>query len=165
MYAELNVIGRLRPGASAADARAELTGYFQRPDASEWQRGVHGVVHPLTDAILGDVRPAVLAFAAATGLLLLITCINVANLLVVRGLARVREIAVRSALGAGRARIVGQLVTESALLAAGGGVLGTVLAAVAVRGFVAFAPAGTPRLDEIHMNGTAIGGAVAITGS
>ena len=87
VYAELNVLGRLRPGASAADARAELTTYFQRPDASEWQRGVHGVVRPLTDAILGDVRPAVIAFATSAGLLLLITCINVASLLVVRGLA------------------------------------------------------------------------------
>ncbi|MEZ0335451.1 MAG: ABC transporter permease [Gemmatimonadales bacterium] len=164
VYAELNVLGRLRPGASAADARAELTTYFQRPDASEWQRGVHGIVRPLTDAILGDVRPAVIAFATSAGLLLLITCINVASLLVVRGLARVREIAVRSALGAGRARIVGQLITESAILAAGGGILGTVLAAVAIRGFVALAPAGTPRLDEIQVNGTAIGGAVAITG-
>ena len=125
---------------------------------------MHGVVRPLTNAILGDVRPAVIAFAASAGLLLLITCINVASLLVVRGLARVREIAVRSALGAGRARIVGQLVTESAILAAGGGILGTVLAAVAIRGFVALAPAGTPRLDEIQLNGTAIGGAVAITG-
>ena len=164
VYAELNLLGRLHPGASAADARAELTAWFQRPDASEWQRGVHGVVRPLTDAILGDVRPAVIAFAASAGLLLLITCINVASLLVVRGLARVREIAVRSALGAGRARIVGQLVTESAILAAGGGILGTVLAGVAIRGFVALAPAGTPRLDEIQLNGTAIGGAVAITG-
>ena len=74
------------------------------------------------------------------------------------------EIAVRSALGAGRGRIIGQLVTESAILAAGGGILGTVLAAVAIRGFVALAPAGTPRLDEIQVNGTAIGGAIAITG-
>jgi predicted permease len=164
VYAELNVLGRLHPGASAADARAELTTYFQRPEASEWQRGVHGVVRPLTNAILGDVRPAVIAFAASAGLLLLITCINVASLLVVRGLARVREIAVRSALGAGRVRIIGQLITESALLAAGGGILGTVLGAVAIRGFVAMAPAGTPRLDEIQVNGTAIGGAVAITG-
>ncbi|MGQ0713116.1 MAG: ABC transporter permease [Gemmatimonadaceae bacterium] len=164
VYAELNVLGRLRPGASASDARAELTAYFARPGAPEWTRDVRGVVHPLTNAILGDVRPAVLAFAAAAGLLLLITCINVANLQLVRGLARVREIAVRSALGAARRRIVGQLITESALLALGGAILGTVLAVFAVDAFVAFAPATTPRLEEIRLNGAAIAGAVAITG-
>lgn len=163
VYAELNLIGRLRPGASAAAAQAELTSYFTRPEADRWQRGMHGVVHSLTNAILGDVRPAVVAFAVATGLLLLITCINVANLLLVRGLARVREIAVRSALGAGRGRIVGQLLTESGLLALGGGVLGIAVAAGAVRAFLAFAPPGTPRLEEIHLNGTVVVGAVATT--
>ena len=163
VYAELNLIGRLQPGASATAARAELTSYLTRPEADQWQRSMHGVVHPLPNAILGDVRPAVVAFAVATGLLLLITCINVANLLLVRGLARVREIAVRSALGAGQGRIVGQLLTESALLALGGGVLGVALAAGAVRAFLAFAPQGTPRLDEIHLNGTAVLGAVVIT--
>ena len=163
VYAELNVVGRLRPGASTADARTELTRYFQRPDAPAWTREVHGVAHPLTTAVLGDVRPAVLAFSAAAGLLLLITCINVANLLLVRGLGRAREIATRRALGAGRRRIVGQLVAESAALALGGGIVGTLLAVIAVRAFVAVAPAGTPRLDEIHVNGTAVVGAVAIT--
>jgi predicted permease len=163
VYAELNVLGRLRPRASAADARAELTRYFARPGAPQWTRDVRGVVHSLTNATLGDVKPAVLAFATAAGLLLLITCINVANLLLVRGLTRVREIAVRSALGAGRGRIVGQLITESALLAISGGILGTALALFAVDGFLAFAPPGMPRLDEIHVNGTAIAGAVAIT--
>ena len=163
IYAELHVIGRLRPGVSASDASAELTSYFSRPEASQWQRDMRGVAHTLPNAILGDVRPAVIVFAVATGLLLLITCINVANLLLVRGLARVREMAVRSALGAGRGRLVGQLMSESALLALGGGVLGIVLAAAAVRGFLVFAPAGTPRLDEIHLNGSAIGAAVAIT--
>ena len=162
-YAELNALGRLRPGASPGAARAELTAYFQRPGAPAWHRDVQGVVHPLTDAILGDARPAVLAFAAAAGLLLLITCINVANLLLVRGLARVREVAARLALGAGRARIVGQLLTEGAILAALGGVVGTLLAAAAVRGFVAVAPPGTPRLDEIHLSATAVAGAVLIT--
>src|SRR5262249_38959947 len=142
---------------------AELSTFFTRPAATRWQRDMRGVVHSLPNAILGDVKPAVIAFAAAAALLLLVTCINVANLLLVRGLARVREIAVRSALGAGRGRIVAQLLTESALLAAQGGVLGASLAAVAVRAFVAFAPSGTPRLDEIHLNVGVIGGAIGIT--
>lgn len=162
-YAELNIIGRLRPGASPEDARAELSAFFMRPGASQWEREVRGVVHPITNAILGDVRPAVVVFAAATALLLLITCINVANLLLVRGLGRVREIAVRSALGAGRARLVGQLLTESALLALGGAVVGLALAAAAVRLFIAFAPAGTPRLGEVALDSGAIVAALGIT--
>src|SRR5919109_1505200 len=163
IYAELNVLGRLRRGASPAEARAELTAFFGRPEAPEAFRDVRGVVHPLRNAVLGDVRPAVLAFVAAAALLLLITCINVANLLLVRGLSRVREIAVRSALGAERGRIVRQLIGESALLALIGGLLGTALASFAVDGFLAFAPAETPRLDEIHLDARAVGGAVAIT--
>jgi predicted permease len=162
VYAELNVVGRLKPNASAAAARAELTNYFARPGADRWFRDVVGVVHSLTNAIVGDVKPAVIAFAAAAGLLLLITCINVANLLLVRGLARTREIAVRSALGAGRAQIVGQLITESALLGLVGALLGVVFATGAVRAFVLFAPAGTPRLGEIHLNATVVAGAITI---
>ena len=163
VYAELHVIGRVRRGASPAEARAELTSFFGRPGAPEWHRDLHGVVNSLTNAVLGDVRPAVLAFVAAAGLLLLIACINVANLLLVRGLSRLREIAVRSALGAERGRIIRQLLTESALLALMGGILGTVLASFAVDGFLAFAPPETPRLDEIHLDARAIAGAVAIT--
>ena len=163
VYAELNIVGRLRPGASVADARDELTAFFGRPEAPAWHRDLHGVAHPLINAILGDVRPAALGFAAAAALLLFITCINVANLLLVRGLVRVKEIALRSALGAGRGTIVGQLLTESAILAAGGGALGILLAALAVRAFVALAPTGTPRLDEIHLNGTALAAASTIT--
>ena len=160
---DLYVIGRLAAGRAAADAQDELTAFFRRPGGSRWGRDLRGVVHTLPRLILGDTRLALIAFAAAAGLLLLITCINVANLLLVRGLARVREIAVRSALGAGRGQVIVQLLTENALLALAGGALGLAVAAGAVRSFVAFAPAGVPRLDEIQVNATVLVGAVAIT--
>jgi putative ABC transport system permease protein len=160
---DLYVIGRLTPGATPANARDEMTSFFRRPEMSPWQRDLTGVVHTLPQLVLGETQPALLAFAAAAGLLLLITCINVATLLLVRGVARVREIAVRSALGAGRGRIVRQLVTENTLLAIVGGALGVAVAAAAVRSFVAVAPAGLPRLDEIRLNATALAGAVGLT--
>src|SRR5579862_1411181 len=161
IYAELNVIGRLRAGASVKAAGEELTRFFDGISAKSWN--VRGVARSFTEDVVGDVGPAVLAFAAAAGLLLLITCINVANLLLVRGFARVRELAVRSALGAGRRRLIGQLLIETALLAAAGGIAGAALAAAAVRGFVFLAPTGTPRLDEIRVTGPVLLGAVAIT--
>ena len=159
-----DVIGRLAPGVTAADVRAELTTFFGRAEASSWGRDLRGVVHTVPRLVLGDVRPALFAFAAAAALLLLITCINVANLLLVRGVARVREIAVRTALGAGRGQVVAQLLIENGLLAGTGGALGIAVAAAAVRVFVGFAPAGLPRLDEVHLNEAALAGAIAITG-
>lgn len=159
----VNLVGRLGSNASASVARDELTAFFGRPEAPAWRRNVRGVVNPLPRLILGDVKPALIAFVAACALLLLITCINVANLLLVRGMARVREIAVRSALGAERGQIIAQLLIENAVLAIAGGALGVVVAAGAVKSFVAFAPASIPRLDEIQVNSTALAGALAIT--
>lgn len=161
IYAELNAIGRLRAGASILQAQEELTRFFETTKSVSWS--VRGVARSFSDDVVGDAGRAVLAFAAAAGLLLLITCVNVANLLLVRGLARMRELAVRMALGASSRRIVSQLLIENVLLAITGGLVGAVLAATAVRGFIAVAPAGTPRLDEIRVQGQMIAGAIAMT--
>ncbi|HEX8724221.1 MAG TPA: ABC transporter permease [Gemmatimonadaceae bacterium] len=162
-YLGFDIVGRLAPGASPADAADQLSAFFTRPHAPVTQHDFRGVAHTLPNLVLGNTKPALVAFAVAAALLLLITCVNVANLLLVRGLGRVREIAVRLALGAGRRTITGQLLTENLLLAAAGGVLGVAVATGAVRLFVAFAPAGTPRLDEIGMSAAALAAAVAIT--
>lgn len=160
---EFYVIGRLAPGATSGHAAAELTTFLKGAEASSWQHDLHGVATPWPRLVIGDVRPALVAFGAAAGLLLLIACINVANLLLVRGVARVREVAVRSALGATRGQIALQLFVENALLTTVSGVLGVAVAYWAVRLFVAFAPPEVPRLDEIHLNGMALSGALAIT--
>jgi putative ABC transport system permease protein len=162
-YFSPELVGRLAPGATAGRARDELNAFLGRPEARDKVHRMSAVITPLPQLILGDTKPALFIFAAAAALLLLITCINVANLLLVSGLARTREFAVRSALGGSQRRIVAQLMTESALLATAGGALGIAVAALAVQSFVAFAPAGVPRLDEIHVNVTALAGAVAIT--
>jgi putative ABC transport system permease protein len=157
-----DVIGRLAPGATPAMARAEIGSFFAG-SSNEFTRQIRGVVHVFPRLVLGDIRPAVIVFVAAVGLLLLLTCVNVANLLLVRGLGRGREIAVRTALGASRGQIASQLFVESALLAIVGGAIGVLVAVGAVRAFVLIAPADLPRLDEIGVNATALSGAVAIT--
>ena len=163
VFAHVDVVARLAPGASADAAREEVTRWYAEHEGPAWLSDLRGVATPLPRLVLGDARPAVLAFAAAATLLLLVTCINVANLLLVRGLGRVREVAVRAALGARRRRVVGELLVEHALLAAMGGALGVVVALLAVRGFVALAPAGLPRLEEVRPDAAALLGAVAIT--
>jgi len=105
----------------------------------------------------------VIVFAAAVSLLLLLTCVNVANLLLVRGLGRGREIAVRASLGAARVRIVGELLLECAVLGVAGGAVGTVLAVAAVQGFVAIAPPEIPRLTEIEVRGSLVSAAIGLT--
>lgn len=160
---ELDVLARLRPGATVEQARDELTGYFARVEAPPRQRDLRGVAHALADEVLGDTKPAMLLVTLAAALLLAITCVNVANILLVRSLARLKEMAVRTALGASRGRVAASSIVEGGVLALAGGVLGTALAAALVKTFIRFAPSGVPRVDEIGVSGTTLLLALGIT--
>jgi putative ABC transport system permease protein len=150
----LTVVGRLAPGASVASAREEVKTIAARlekeyPDANE---GVGGTVRSLHEATVGDTRRALLVLLGAVGLVLLVACVNVANLLLARISGRDGELALRAALGAGRGRIVRQLFTESLLLALAGGVAGILLAGVLVDALLALQPQGVPRLAEVRID-------------
>ncbi len=122
---------------------------------------------PLHDQLVGQIRPALLVFSGAVALVLLIACANVANLLLARATAREREMAVRAALGAGRSRLVRQMLTESLVLAVAGGLLGLALAWWGVQGLKAAAPPTLPRLDEVGLDPVALAFtaiAVVVTG-
>jgi predicted permease len=151
----LHAFGRLRPGVTPAEASAELSAVRERMRAehpNDYAAGNVAVV-PLADAVAGSVRPALYVLSAAVAFVLLIACANVANLLLARSLGRRRELALRAALGAGRARIVRQLITESVLLSAIGAVGGVLLAIAAVEGLSGLAPVSLPRLDHISVDG------------
>jgi len=158
--AVFSAVGRLRPGATVEQASAEGTASARgvtRPPLAETIFGKGGPVEVradlLIDGITANVRPALLVLMGGVGFVLLICCANVANLLLSRGVARQRELAVRSALGAGRGRLVQQLLTESVLLGVVGGALGLGLAAAMLRAFPALAPANFPRLEDVQFDG------------
>lgn len=149
----LTGIGRLRPGLTLLQAREELrlvTADIRRqyPGPGDWSFDVR----PLHDAIVGDVRPVLWLLSGAVALLLLIGIVNVANLLLARTAAREHEIGVRTALGAGRARLVRQLLTESVLLAAVGGAAGAALAVAGTRLVLALGADRIPRSADIAID-------------
>jgi len=148
---------RLKPGITLAAANAQMklaTAEFYRLfPISDPKEGETFAVEPLRDLIIGDARRSLLLMLGAVGLVLLIACANVANLLLVRASGRKREWAIRSALGASRGRIIRQLLTESVLLAVAGAALGLILGFAGVRALLAVSPAGLPRLGE---NGSAV---------
>jgi putative ABC transport system permease protein len=148
----LNVIGRLKPGASVAQAKAQLDTINQRLAQSynETNTGWTVKVSSLQDRLVSDVRLSLLVLLAAVAFVLLIACANIANLLLARATARQKEMAVRTALGASRLRIIRQLLTESLLLSFVGGGFGLLLSFWLTRLLIALSPANTPRFDEIR---------------
>jgi putative ABC transport system permease protein len=149
----LKVIGRLHPGVALPAARSELSAIAARIDAANPRNGSHGVaVRPFQDLLVKNYRPALIALLGAVAAVLLIACANIANLLLARGTARRREIAIRNALGASRVRIVRQLLIESLTLALVGGAAGTVVALWGVDALVRISPVQIPRLNTVHID-------------
>ncbi len=163
-----DVIGRLKPGATPGQAQSELGAFLQR--ATEPHSGARQVLgntltpvaRPITDVVVGDIRPAIRIVAGSVALLLFVTCINIANLQLVRAVGRRREFAVRAALGASRGRIAQQVLIESGTIALGGGALGILVARLAISIFLSVAPAGLPRLDHIGTNGPLLAASAAL---
>ena len=161
----LRVIGRLRPGVSLAAAQADLGGIARRLAAEypDTNADVGAWLVPLHEQLTGNVRRPLLALAGAVAIVLLIGCVNLANLLLVRGAARHREIAVRTALGAPSGRIARQLLTENGLLAVVGGALGLALGIVGSRALAVLVPPTVRQVQEIRVDTTVLVFAVAIT--
>jgi len=146
-------IGRLRRGVQPAQALSELNVVQARLANQTGEKiELRAALIPLQDQITGRSRMGLELLLAAVGAVLLIGCVNIANLLLARGTARRREIAIRTALGAGRSRLVGQMLVESLVLAGMGGAAGVALAYAAIRAIVAYAPVDLPRADEVHLD-------------
>ena len=155
-HEDYNVLGKLKPGVSVQQAQAEMDTITARlrkefPEVYPPNGGLTFGIVPLLEQVVGNVRRTLCLLLGAVGFVLLIACVNLANLQLSRGIARQKEIAVRTALGATRLRIVRQLLTESALLAFAGGALGIALACVALRWVRLLGPESVPRMNDIGM--------------
>ncbi len=147
------VIGRLKPGVSREQAQAAFETFIHTQSQGSPESGWAARVIPLKDAVVGNAGTSLLVFSGAVAFVLLIACANVANLLLMRAIARRQEIATRLALGASRARVIRLLMTEGALVALGGGLLGIALAVLAQPALLSLIPPGKlPRRAEVHLD-------------
>ena len=153
-------VARLKPGDSVQGVQSQLDTVGERLrsayPADNKDRGF--VVAPLQEQLVGKTRPMFLLLLAAVGVILLIACVNVAHLQLARATTRMKEVALRTVLGASKWRVVRQVLLESALLAFSGGIAGVLLASPLLRVFLRLAPADLPRMNEVHVSLTALGG-------
>ncbi len=158
----LTLLAQLRPGVAREQALAQLVALDHRwmtdyPGIYQAAHPIVPVLAPVREKFVGESRPYLIALIGAVGFVLLVACVNVANLLLARGESRRRELAIRAALGASRQRLITQALTESGMLALAGGGLGLIIAAVSQRALIALAPPQIPRLESAHVDGVVLG--------
>lgn len=161
-----SAIGRLKPDVGVAEARAELNGIMRRiarEYPSDYARDTSARVEPLQDHVVGPIQTALWVLLGAVALVLLIACVNIANLLLARATGRTMELAIRAALGGSRRRLAGQLLTESMVLSLIGGGAGVLLGWGGTIVLASMAPKELPRLDQVHLDTTVLLFAVGVS--